>query len=145
MAKKSYCIKNVSITYSPNGGATFNCKEGIAEGGATIAYAEDFGERTVGADGSTLWSEYVTSHGTITLNIMANSPAYAYFVTLHNTQRMSGSVGEDILSINNRDFNESFNCADCAIQSISGETYDKAGNTVRVVTINAGKITRIAV
>lgn len=144
MAKESYCLKNVAITYAPMGTASFDCKNGLAEGGAVIAFAEDFGERTTGSDGSSLWSEYMTSHGTVTLNLMANSPGYAFFVMLHNAQRATGKFGADTMTIVNKDFTEMFSCGKCAVQSISGETYDKAGNTVRVVTINCGEITRMA-
>lgn len=144
MAKESYSLKNVSIAYAPNGGAAFDCKNGLSTDGCTIAMAEDFGERTMGADGSTLWSEYMTANGTVTLSVMANSPAYAFFVTLQNAQRTAGGKGRDTMTIVNRDFSEQFACASCAIQNISGEKYDKTGNAVRTITINAGSISRIA-
>ena len=139
----SYTLKNVTMSYAALGGAAINVKDGLAEGGCSITFAEDFGERTAGADGSTMWSEYMTSHGTITLNVMPYAPVYAFFVNLQAAQRATGTKGRDTMTIVNKNFNESFTCSGCAIQSISGETYDKAGNTVRVVTISAGEISRI--
>ena len=141
---KTYTIKNVSISYAAFGGGSYDCKQGIAEDGCTVEMAEDFGERTMGADGSTLWSEYETKNGTVTLNVMANSPVYAYFVSLNNAQRLAGTKGQDSMTIKNRSFSEQFSCADVAIQSISGETYDKAGHTVRVITLSCGTIDRFA-
>ena len=112
--------------------------------GITITMDEDFGERSNGADGSTLWSEYMGSSGTIDIVVMANSPVYAYFVTLQAAQRASGTKGRDTLSITNRDFNEAFTASKCAIQRISGEKIDKRGNATRTITISAGSITRVA-
>lgn len=48
MAKESYTLAHVSITYAPFGAASFDCKNGIAESGCTIAMSEDFGERVKG-------------------------------------------------------------------------------------------------
>lgn len=144
MAKESYTLAHVSITYAPFGAASFDCKNGIAESGCSIAMSEDFGERVKGGDGSSMWTEYCSQDGTITLNVNPYSPAYAFFVALQNAQRMSGTKGRDTMTILNRDLNEMISCAQCAIQSISGETYDKSGATVRVVTINSGTITRMS-
>lgn len=144
MAKSAYSIKRVSVTYAPFGAASFDCKNGLAESGVTIAMAENFGERTNGSDGSSMWSEYEGSQGTVTINLLPNSPVYAFFVNLQNAQRLSGTKGEDTMTIVNKSFNEAFTCANCAIESISGETFDKVGNTVRVITINAGEITKVA-
>lgn len=144
MAKKSYSLMRVSIIYTAFGGVSFDCKDGIAESGCVVAMAENFGERTMGGDGSSMWSEYESANGTITINLLPTSPAYAYFVTLQNAQRLTGTKGQDTMTILNRSLNEQITCADCAIESISGETYDKAGNTVRVITINAGSITKVA-
>lgn len=52
-------------------------------------------------------------------------------MTLQNAQRTAGGKGRDTMTIVNRDFSEQFACASCAIQNISGEKYDKAGNAVR--------------
>lgn len=142
--KKSYTMAHVSIAYAPFGGGAFDCKTGISEDGVSIAMAEDYGERTVGADGSTFWSEYCSNNGTITLNVLANSPAYAFFATLQSTQRVSGTKGRDTMTIVNKDFSESFSCKDVAIQSIGEVTYDKVGNAARVITFNAGDIQRTA-
>lgn len=142
--KKSYTMAHVSIAYAPFGGGAYDCKTGLAEDGVTITMAEDYGERTVGADGSTLWSEYCSNHGTITLNIMANSPAYAFFSTLQTAQRATGTKGRDTMTIVNKDFTEQFSCKDVAIQSIGDVTYDKAGNASRAITFNAGDIQRTA-
>lgn len=139
----SYTLKNVTMSYAAFGGASIDCKNGIAEGGCTIALAEDYGERTAGGDGSTMWSEYMTSHGTVMLNVMPYSPVYAFFVTLQTAQRATGSKGSDTMTIVNKNFSESFTCSAVAIQSISGETFDKAGNTVRVITLSCGEISRI--
>lgn len=144
MAKESYTLAYVNCSYSAYGGAAFDLKKGLAEDGITINMDEDFGERTMGADGSTLWSEYMTSSGTIDIVVMANSPAYAFFATLQAAQRASGIKGRDTLSINNPDFNESITASNCAILRISGEKYDKRGNTTRTITISAGSITRVA-
>ncbi len=141
---ESYTLHNVSIAYAPFGAASFDCKNGIAEAGVTVAMSEDFGERVKGGDGSSYWTEYCSTDGTITLNVLATSPAYAFFVALQHAQRASGTKGRDSMTILNRDFNEMISCADCAIQNISGETYDKAGSTVRVITINSGRITKMA-
>lgn len=144
MAKESYTLYNVSVTYAPFGAASFDCKNGIAESGVTVTMSEDFGERVKGGDGSSMWTEYCSSDGTITLNVNPYSPAYAFFIALQNAQRMAGKKGRDTMTILNRDLRETITCAQCAIQSISGETYDKSGSTVRVITINAGSITRMA-
>lgn len=144
MAKESYTLAHVNASYSPYGGAAFDLKQGLAEDGITITMDEDFGERSNGADGSTLWSEYMGSSGTIDVVVMANSPVYAYFVTLQAAQRASGTKGRDTLSIVNRDFNESITASKCAIQRISGEKTDKRGNATRTITISAGSITRVA-
>lgn len=144
MAKESYTLANVSVTYAPFGAASFDCKNGIAESGVTIAMSEDFGERVKGGDGTSMWTEYCSSDGTITLNVNQYSPVYAFFVALQNAQRLAGKKGRDTMTILNRDMNEVITCSQCAIQSISGETYDKSGSTVRVITINAGSITRLA-
>ena len=144
MAKSAYSIKRVSVVYAPFGAASFDCKNGLAESGVTISMSDNFGERTVGADGSSLWSEYENSNGTITINLLPNSPVYAFFINLQNAQRLSGRKGEDTMTIVNKSFNEAYTCAKCSIESISGETFDKVGNNVRVVTINAGEITRVA-
>lgn len=144
MAKESYTLAHVNASYSAFDGAAFDLKNAIAEDGITITMDEDFGERTNGADGSTLWSEYMTSSGVIDIAVMANSPVYTFFVTLQAAQRASGTKGRDTLSITNRDFNESFRASKCAIRSISGEKFDKAGNAVRTISISAGSITRIS-
>lgn len=140
----TYTIKNVSIAYAAYGGVAIDCKDGLAEGGCTIAFDEDFGERAKGADGSTLWSEYETTSGTVTLNVMPYSPLYAFFRTLQASQRGAGSKGQDTMTIVNTNFSESFTCSAVAIQNISGETFDKAGNTVRVITLNCGEIHVVA-
>ena len=144
MAKESYTLVHANASYSAYGAAAFDLKQGLAEDGITINMDEDFGERTNGADGSTLWSEYMTSSGTIDIVVMANSPVYAYFVTLQAAQRASGTKGRDTFSCTNRDFNESFTASKCAIQRISGEKIDKRGNATRTITISAGSITRVA-
>lgn len=144
MPKESYTLKHVQMAYAAFGGASFDMKQGISEDGVTIEMAEDFGERTMGGDGSTLWSEYVGSNGTVTLSIMANSPAYPFFVNLQTVQRQSGTKGRDSATIINKDFNESITCSNGAIRSISGEKYDKRGNAYRTVVIDFGSITRIA-
>lgn len=144
MDKENYTLHNVSVVYSPFGAASFDCREGIAESGVTIAMAEDFGERVMGGDGTSMWSEYCSDHGTVTLNVNPYSPAYAFFIALQNAQRASTTKGRDTMTIQSSDLKEIITCAQCAIQSISGETYDKAGSTVRVITINCGHINRMA-
>lgn len=144
MPKESYTLAHVNASYSAYGAAAFDLKQGLAEDGITINMDEDYGERTNGADGSTLWSEYMTTSGTIDIVVMANSPVYAYFVALQAAQRASGTKGRDTFSCNNRDFSESFTASKCAIQRISGEKFDKRGNATRTITISAGSITRVA-
>lgn len=142
--KKSYTMHHVNMAYSAFSGASFDLKNGLSTDGVTISMAEDFGERTVGADGRSLWSEYMSENGTVTISIMSNSPAYAFFTALQNAQRITGTKGRDSITIANTDFNEAFTCADVAIQSIGEVKYDKAGNASRPIVFNCGKITRVA-
>ncbi len=144
MSKESYTIKHVQMAYAAFGGASFDLKQGLSEDGVTIEMAEDFGERTMGVDGSSLWSEYESSNGTVTLSIMANSPAYAFFVNLQTVQRNTGTKGRDSATIINKDFNESITCSKGAIRSISGEKYDKRGNALRTVVIDFESIVKVA-
>jgi hypothetical protein len=144
MSKKAFSLAHCSASYAVYGGVSFDLKNGISENGVTIEFAEDFGERVVGGDGTSMWTEYMSSNGTITVELMPYSDAYAFFITLQNTQRASGSKGQDSITITDRDLNRNWVGSDVAIQSISGEQINKAGNNVVTVTLSCGSITRQA-
>jgi hypothetical protein len=142
MAKKAYCLNNCSVSYAAYGSVSFDLKNGIAENGVTVEMAEDFGERMVGGDGSSAWSEYMSSNGTISLEIMPYSDSYAFFTSLQNTQRATGSKGMDTVTILDRNFNRTIIGSDVAIRSISGEQISKSGNNVVTILLDCGSITR---
>jgi hypothetical protein len=144
MTKKAFSLAHCSASYAVYGGVSFDLKNGIAENGVTIELAEDLGERVVGADGSSMWTEYMTSHGTITVELMPYSDAYPFFITLQNAQRATGSKGQDTITIIDRDLQRNWVGSDVAIQSISGEQISKSGNNVVTVTLSCGSITRQA-
>jgi hypothetical protein len=144
MTKKAFSLAHCSASYAVYGGVSFDLKNGISENGVTIEFAEDFGERVVGGDGTSMWTEYMSSHGTITVELMPYSDAYAFFITLQNTQRATGSKGQDSITITDRDLNRNWVGSDVAIQSISGEQISKSGNNVVTVTLSCGSITRQA-
>lgn len=141
MAKQSYSIARASAAYASFGGVSFDLKQGIGENGISINLDEDFGERHKGADGSTLWSEYETSSGTIVIEYLANSPAIPFFTALHATQRGTGSTGQDTITILDRDMGMTHTASDVSIQSITGHSIKKAKGDMVVVTLNCGKIT----
>lgn len=138
----TYTIKNVSISYAAFSGATFDCKQGLAEDGVTVSMTEDFGERLNGAAGDTMWSEYETNSGTITINLMPNSKTFAFLDALHTAQRASGTAGNDAVYITNRNNGETITATEVAIQNPGDITYNKSGTAIRAVILNAGHITR---
>lgn len=144
MPKQVYSVARASAAYAVFSGVSFDIKQGLAENGISIAYTEDFGERHVGTD-STLWSEYATKHGTMTLEYLANSPAVPFFQNLHTTQRMTGTTGLDTVTVLDRDMQTTFTGSDVAIQSITGHGVKKAKGDSVVVTLNCGNLDIVGV
>lgn len=145
MSKQAYSIARVSAAYAVFGGVSFDLKQSLGENGITINPDEDFGERVKGADGSSLWCEYESSGGTIVAEYLASSPAVAFFMALHATQRATGTTGLDSIVIVDRDMQITHTASDVAIQSITGHTVKKAKGDMIVVTLNYGKISSIGV
>ena len=90
MKKPTYSIARASAAYAVFGGVSFDLKQGLTDNGITINLDEDFGERNKAIDGSSIWSEFETSAGTIVLEYLPSSPCVPFFITLHATQRGTG-------------------------------------------------------
>ena len=118
-------------------------KQGLTDNGITINLDEDFGERNKAIDGSSIWSEYETSAGTIVLEYLPSSPCVPFFITLHATQRGTGSTGSDTVTVIDRDMKFTYTGSQVAIQSITGHNVKKSKGDSIVVTLNCGQITSI--
>lgn len=143
MSKQTYSIARASAAYAVFGGVSFDLKQGLTDNSITINLDEDFGERNKAIDGSSIWSEYETSSGTIVLEYLPSSPCVAFFMALHATQRGTGSTGSDTVTILDRDMKITHTGSQVAIQSITGHGVKKSKGDSIVVTLNCGQITSI--
>lgn len=132
-----------SVTATLTGAAGFvdlGAGVGLAKEGITITMAGSRNTMTIGADGEVMHSLKADKSGTVTVRLLNTSSANAALQALYDAQALSSSVwGNNVITIRNKDNDETTVCRDVAFQGQPERTYAEEGAIVEWV-FDCGKI-----
>lgn len=128
----TYSLTNVSVTINgPGINKSIGALSGFAEGAVAIAMDEDKTNLNTGGGGSWMHSLHAGNAGTITFNVLKNSPINEFMASAYNLQRTSSILwGKNIITIVNTGSDDQIIAIGGAFQRIPNLNYAKDGDTM---------------
>nr|DAJ52297.1 MAG TPA: Protein of unknown function (DUF3277) [Caudoviricetes sp.] len=115
-------------------------RAGIAQEGLTITPTGDKNVMLVGADGAVMHSLSADASGSITVNLLRNSPVNRLLQNLYNYQaQSSANWGRNTITVRDVARGDTVTCQEVAFAKAPDKVFAKEGGTLQW-TFHAGKI-----
>lgn len=137
MATSAYSFQSVNAHLtSASAAVNVNLGNGatVHEEGIEITQADDKNTMKMGADGNWLNILHPGNGGTVTVNLLRNSPSVKALTVAYNLERVSQTLwGQDIIRIENKSSHDSITCVGCAFKKFPDIKYSKDSEIVKFV------------
>ena len=139
MATYSFLSVTASLT-GATGSVDLSYGASIAKEGITITPTGSRNTMTPGADGEVMHSLKADKSGTVTVRLLKTSPQNKKLMAMFNAQQLSASAwGNNVITIQQRDSDDSIICRSVAFQNMPTITYAEEGGLMEW-TFDCGKI-----